>query len=246
MSHIQFHDETEKEMSGIRFSFPACVIAGKGRIDRHDLLILRKYAFADGVRSYDDALLMLALNEMCPSRCDEWPPYFIESLSAFIVDAATPAGRIDALKAAWLIQTLGFDGAVDDPLHLELLLHAIERAGACPDILSAFALDQLRLAFCEQPTGAYRVSRPRRDGIAASDIAYVWRILRNAVDGGRLMLSPLEASILQMTNSIVEGRDNHAGWAEIMEHVAGRRGGSGFRRRPWLRLTEASRYERSA
>jgi hypothetical protein len=238
MAHIQFHDETEKQMSGIRFSFPACVIAGKGRIDRHDFLILRKYAFADGVRTYDDALLMLALNDMCPERCDEWPTYFVESLSAFIVDGAAPRGTIGALKAAWLMQTLGLDGAVDDPLHLEFLLHAIERAGSCPDILSVFALDQLRFAFCEKPAGAYGNSRRRQDGIAAKDVAYIWRILRNAVDGGKLMISPLEASILQMIDSLVADRDNHAGWAEIMEHVAGRRGGSGFRRRPWLRVND--------
>ncbi|SFB37315.1 hypothetical protein SAMN03159496_03206 [Rhizobium sp. NFR07] len=225
-------------MGGIRFSFPASVIAGKGRIDRHDFLILRKYTFADGISTYDDALLMLALNDMCPARCDEWPTYFIETLSAFIVDGSSPTGRIDLLKSAWLIQTLAVDGAVDDPLHLEFLLHAIERAGSCPEILSAFALDQLRLAFCDEPCGAYRMGRPHRNGIAAYDIAYVWRILRNAVDGGRLFLSPLEASILNMINGLVEDRDNHPGWADIMEHVSGGRGADSLRRRPWLRTPD--------
>jgi hypothetical protein len=238
MAHIQFHDETEKTMGGIRFSFPACVIAGKGRIDRHDFLILRKYTFAEGVTTYDDALLMLALNEMCPERCDEWPAYFIETLSDFIVDGASPHGSIDALKSAWLIQTLALDGAIEDPLHLEFLLHAMERAGSCPEMLSAFALDQLRLALCDVPASAYRDARPYRDGIAGHDITYVWRILRSAVDGGRLLLSPLEASILQMINGLVEGRDNHPGWIEVMEHVTGGRGSTSLRRRPWLRAAD--------
>ncbi len=46
-------------MSGFRFSFPACVIAGKGRIAADDILMLRKYAFPDGVRSSEDALAFL-------------------------------------------------------------------------------------------------------------------------------------------------------------------------------------------
>lgn len=234
-------------MGGIRFSFPASVIAGKGRIDRHDVLILRKYAFADGIRTYDDALLMLALSEMCPTHCDEWRPYFIESLSAFIIDIAPPAGRIDPLKSAWLMQALGLDGVVDNALNLEFLLHAMERADSCPDILSAFALDQLRLAVCDEPMGAYHSGRVSRDAISAKDIAYVWRILRSAVESGRLLLTPLEASILHVIQCFVEERDNHPGWDEVMEHVTGaERSADRLRSRPWLMMSDVMAENRFA
>jgi hypothetical protein len=222
-------------MSGIRLSFPACVIAGKGRIDRHDLLILRKYAFADGIRNYDDALLLLALNDMCPIHCDEWPAYFVEQLATFIVEEATPKGRLDAIKSAWLMRALAFDGRIEQPLQLECLLHALERAESCPDILSAFALDQLRHALGGRAAGAGTLARQRLAGITADDIAYVWRILRWRVDAGRLFVSMLEAASLRMIHDVVQDRDNHPGWDEVMAFVTGdERSIGNLRTRPWL------------
>ncbi|AYD01333.1 hypothetical protein [Neorhizobium sp. NCHU2750] len=227
-------------MSGIRFSFPACVIAGKGRIDRHDLLILRKYTFADGIRTYEDALLLLALNDMCPIHCDEWPAYFVEQLTTFIVDEAAPRGRIDATKSAWLMRALALDGRIVEPAQLECLLHAMERAESCPDILSAFALDQLRHALCGRPAGGCSVTSLRLAGITADDLAYVWRILRKRVSSGRLLVSALEASSLRMIQDIVQDRDNHPGWDDVMAFVSGEERAGSLRNRPWLMTTEGA------
>ncbi len=226
-------------MSGIRFSFPACVIAGKGRIDRHDLLILRKYAFTNGIRSYDDALLLLALNDMCPAHCEEWPAYFVEQLTAFIVDTAPPRGRLDAAKAAWLIRALALDGRVENPLQLETLLHAIERAESCPDILPAFALDQLRHMLLTPAETSYGVPARRHAGITADDMTYIWRLLRCRINGGRLFISALEATSLAMIDDVVRHRDNHPGWQEVMDHVAGEeRHFDSLRSHPWLQTED--------
>ena len=236
-------------MSGIRFSFPACVIAGKGRIDRHDLLILRKYAFTNGIRSYDDALLLMALNDMCPIHCEEWPAYFVESVTDFIVETAPPRGRLDAAKSAWLIRALALEGRVEHPLQLETLLHAIERADGCPDILSAFALDQLRHRLRDLPGAAYGVPVRRHAGITADDLAYLWRILRLRIDGGRLFISALEASSLAMIDDVVRDRDNNPGWQEVLDYVAGQeRRVDSLRSHPWLLTgnSTATRDERVA
>lgn len=228
-------------MSGIRFSFPACVIAGKGRIDRHDLLILRKYSFADGIRTYDDALLLLALNDLCPVHCEEWPAYLVEQLAEFIVVEAAPSGRLDATKSAWLMRALAFDGKIEQPLLLECLLHAIERAETCPDILSAFALDQLRHSLCGRAASACSATRQRLAGITADDLAYVWRILRLRVDTGILTVSTLEAASLRMIHGVVQDRDNHRGWTEIMGFVTGDYApATHLRSSPWLINTVAT------
>jgi hypothetical protein len=225
----------EEEMSGIRFSFPASIIAGKACIERHDVLILRRYGFAEGIRRYDDARRLLALDAMCPAHCHEWKAYFVETLSAFIIDIAPPSGQLDPLKSAWLIRNLAFDGVIEHSLRLEFLLHAIERADYCPDILSAFALDQLRLACSRVPAGAYYADRPGRAGITAGDLDYVWRILRSAVDRGRLLPPPFTASILRAIDDLVRLHDNHPGWAEIIGHMQdGERSVESLRTRPWL------------
>jgi hypothetical protein len=203
-------------MGGIRLSFPACVIAGKDRIERHDVLILRKYALADGVRTYDDALLLLAVDEMCPEHCDDWRVYFVEQLAAFIVHVAPPRGRLDPLKSAWLMQALARDGIIENPLCLEVLLHAMECAGDCPGMLTSFALDQLRLALAEPPAGAQAAKRPSERAITARDMSYLWRILRRNVSEGRLQISPLEASILNAIDDLADHRRTHPRWSELI------------------------------
>jgi hypothetical protein len=133
------------------------------------------------------------------------------------------------------MRTLALEGRIDQPLQLECLLHAIERAESSPDILSAFALDQLRHALCSRPAGYSAGARPRLAGVTADDLAYVWRILRWRVDAGRLFVSTLEATSLRLIQEGVRDRDNHPGWDEVMAFVSGDEHAFGnLRSRPWL------------
>ena len=206
-------------MSGFRFSFPACVIAGKGRIEADDVLMLRKYAFPDGIQSSEDALALFALNECCPGSGSEWAGYFVESLTTFLVRDSEPTDIINDGKAGWLMRTIATDGAIHSELELELLLHVMEVASEVPESLSAFALDQLRLAMTHDARGAYHKSRPAAEGITAHDLAYIWRVLRGALERGRLMLSPIEAQVLREIDSLAVPSAHHPAWCEMMAAV---------------------------
>jgi hypothetical protein len=226
-------------MSGFRFSFPACVIAGKGRIVADDILMLRKYAFPDGICSSEDALALLALNDSCPGQSAEWSTYFVESLTAYLVRGTEPIGRIDDAKAGWLMRTIAADGAVRSALELELLLHAMEVASDVPESLSAFALDQIRLALEPGARGAYRSIRPASAGITAFDLTYIWRILRGATERGRLMLSPVEALVLRGIDELADAEAHHPAWREIIAAVTTyERPKEVLRSGPWL-VTDA-------
>lgn len=232
-------------MSGFRFSFPACVIAGKGRIVADDILMLRKYAFPDGICSSEDALALLALNDSCSEQSPEWSTYFVESLTAYLVRGTKPPGRIDDAKASWLMRTIAADGVVHSAVELELLLHAMEVASEVPESLSAFALDQIRLALEPGARGAYHATRPACAGITAFDLAYVLRVLRGAMERGRLMLSPLEARVLREIDELADPEANHPAWREMIAAVATyERPREVLRAAPWLvtdaghRLTE--------
>jgi len=203
-------------MSGFRFSFPACVIAGKGRIMSDDILTLRKYAFPDGIRFSEEADILFALNASCPEPSPEWATYFVESLSAYVVRNSGTAGVIDDKKSRWLQGALSRNGAIRFELGLELLLHAMEIANEVEESLSAFALDQLRLALQPQPRGAYASLRPPSPGVSEFDLAYVWRVLRPALVRGRLMLSPLEAEVLRKIDHLAPTGAHHAAWQEMI------------------------------
>lgn len=206
-------------MSDYRFSFPACIIAGKGRIDPQDVILMRKYAFPDGIICATDADALLALHRTCPIQCPQWEHYFVESLASFVVREVSPAGSFDEAKAEWLVETLALDGVVRTPLELELLLHAMELAADVPDRLSAFALDQVRKTLAADGYGGYAENRPAAEGVTAHDLTYIWRVMRRGVDRGRLLLSPLEARVLKEIDLLASPSHNHPGWNDLIAEV---------------------------
>ncbi|WP_157885131.1 hypothetical protein [Neorhizobium galegae] len=204
-----------------------------------DILMLRKYAFPDGICSSEDALVLFALNDSCPEQSPEWSTYFVESLAAYLVCDTDPMRRIDDAKAGWLMRTIAVDGAVRSALELELLLHAMEVASEVPESLSAFALDQVRLALDPGARGAYHAARPASAGITAFDLTYIWRVLRGAMERGRLLLSPVEALVLREIDELTDARAHHPAWREMIAAVATyERPKEVLRSGPWL-VTDA-------
>jgi hypothetical protein len=223
-------------MSEFRLSFPACLIAGKNRLAAEDLLTLSSVTFPVGVRTSEDAVILLALQNSCPEKCAGWDAFFIEALTDFIVHYCYPQGSLDEINAAWLVRMLSTDGAVNSPLELELLLHAIEVSASVPSSLAAFALDQLRLAI-EEDIGAYRLIRPADGpGITRHDLDYTHRILRDAVGRERIVLSFQEISVLRRIDAATAACLNHPGWHALMAAIEMCEEDS-LRRGPWLRLS---------
>ncbi|MGE7370935.1 hypothetical protein ACQKKX_17990 [Neorhizobium sp. NPDC001467] len=226
-------------MSDGRFSFPACVIAGKRRLDVDDLLMLRKHAFSDGIRTEEDVHLLLAIHRACDSSCTEWDCYLVESIAAYAVHGQKPRGWLDEANAEWLIATLSVNGVVATSLELEILLHALDIASSAPECLSAFMLDQMRLGLNRNAGSAYSLSRPNsHPGVDIDDLHYLWRVLRSACDNGRLTLSPRERDVLVAIDAMAEPRVHHAGWNALADtlqlRLATPHPGP---RAPWLRAS---------
>lgn len=227
-------------MGDDRFSFPANVIAGKRRLDVDDLMILRKHAFSDGIRTQGDLRLLLAIQRSCASSCPEWNSYLVESVASYAVHMLHPRGWIDDANADWLIDTLSIRGIVHCPLELEALLHTLEIAASAPDRLYAFALEQMRLGMAPAARNAYAVSRPSHAvGVDMADLHYLWRVLRSASNSGRLVLSAIEREILQAIDALADPADHHAGWNTLADALLpAPRAASGPRKSYWLRLAD--------
>ncbi len=206
-------------MSEHRFSFPACVIAGKGRIEAYDVILLRKFAFADGVTTRDQADAMIALHRLCPDQCAEWEAFFIESIAAFAVFEEAPVGRLDEQNATWLIHMFSMDGTVASAAELDMLVHAVELATETAESLSTFLLDQIRRAILPDLDCAHALSRPPAAAVTEYDLALIWRLLRPAVDRGRLLMSPREAAVLYDIDQLTEPSGNHPLWNEMMAQI---------------------------
>lgn len=225
-------------MSEFRFAFPACVIAGKHRLAAEDIGLLRKYTFPDGIRTADDVVVVLALNNACPEKCHEWNSFFVEQISAFIVSYSYPQGSLDEINVAWLMRIVATDGVVNSPLELELLLHVIEISAYVPDELRAFALDQLRYSL-SKGCGAYHASRAViRAGITRQDIDYVMRILRNLSEAGRITVQPLTWAVMMQIGEETLPASNHPRWASIMAALRLVDYAEAPRRSRWLRIVD--------
>lgn len=224
-------------MSEFRLSFPANLIAGKSRLSAEDVSILRKVSFPHGIRSSDDAVLLLAIHNSCPEKCDEWGAFFIEALTDFVVHHAYPQGSLDDINAAWLIRMLSRGGVIHSEIEFEVLLSVIGASQNVPPMLAAFALDQLRFALADG-VGAYRHYRAiQRQGITQHDLDFVHHVLRNAISGSEMTLSAVEIEALDRIDQAVQPGANHPGWAELRLAVKLRRDES-KRLTRWLRVPD--------
>ena len=209
-------------MSGFAFRYPASVIAGKHRLTADDILLLRRYMFPKGLTSASDAEQLLALHRAPVEKCAEWDNWFVEMMAAFIVVHSYPQYSLDELNAEWLIAMVSVDGVIATAAELELVLHAMEMACAVPDILSAFALDQLRLALVKNK-GAYAAGRGiKRSGIAAEDIEFIYRILRGSLFAGKMFVSAREVSVFDRIDARVHNETNHPAWYDLVQSISTR------------------------
>jgi hypothetical protein len=113
-------------MRDFRLSFPACIIAGKTRLDEHDVVLLKTYSLPDGVRDWRDAMTLLVLNACCPQKCVEWQSYFIESMTFYIVEIREPKNGFDQNKLQWLTDMFTTDGLANSPIESRLLQHVMD------------------------------------------------------------------------------------------------------------------------
>lgn len=225
-------------MSEFRLSFPACLIAGKNRLAADDVLLLRNYTFPNGLRTSDDVLVLMTLQNSCPEKCDEWEAFFIEVLTGFIVHYSYPQGSLDEINVAWLVRLLSTDGVVNSPLELRLILNVIETSSNVPPALGAFALDQLRLAI-EEGAGPYALTRPiARPGITRHDLDYIRRILPTKQGAGRIALSPLKIAVLERIDAATRSTANHPGWQNLLDMIVTRDEDRPIVSR-WLRVPDA-------
>ena len=203
-------------MSDLRFSFPACVVAGKGEITPDDVGLMRRHMWPEGITSRSQAAMAIALDDVCPLKCPEWTEFLVESVAAFVVGDESADGVVTGETAGWLLEWLTADATVRSPTGLSILLHVLESAKQVPDFLSAVVLNQVRLALLPEPRGAYAEARNGAGAVTQDDLAFVWRILRSALHRGSLRLSRPERHVLDAIDHLGSPEEHHAGWLEMM------------------------------
>ncbi|WP_137156048.1 hypothetical protein [Rhizobium sp. FKL33] len=206
-------------MLELTLRYPASARAGKQRLTQDDAAVLRRWMFPSGVVTEADAWQLLGLHRSAAEKSLEWSRWFVEAMADFFVNARYPRPFVDADRADCLMAMIAPEGVIADDDELELLLHVMELSRGCPDCLPALALDQLRLALdCGE--GAYAGQRSsKRAGLSIEDLDYVYRIVRDRLDRGRLSVTLREAEALRRIDTVVRDRINHPGWRSLIGSV---------------------------
>ena len=129
-------------MGELILAAPVAGLAKKGCITTDDVQLLRAEVFRDGVATRAEVEALFALHSSCADQCAEWPGFFVEAVTDYIVAREKPAGCISEDSAAWLVRAISRDGKVDTPLEMELLINVLAKAKSSPASLSAYALVQ--------------------------------------------------------------------------------------------------------
>ncbi|MCJ8520610.1 hypothetical protein ABID21_003506 [Pseudorhizobium tarimense] len=203
-------------MSDLRFSFPACVVAGKGEITPDDVGLMRRHMWPEGITSRSQAAMAIALDDVCPLKCPEWTELLVESVTAFVVGDESADGVVTGETAGWLLERLSDDATVRTQTGLSILLHVLETARQVPDFLSATVLNQVRLALLPEPRGPRAQGRGGGTAVTQDDLAFVWRVLRSALDRGAFRLSRGERLVLNAIDRLGSPEEHHPGWVEMI------------------------------
>lgn len=124
----------------------SAMIAQSRALGPDETLALRRVVWPDGRITANEAAILFDLNRASNSPSSEWVDFFVEAITAYIVEQAEPRGYVSDENADWLMTAIDQDGKVDTLAELELLVKVVEKAENAPERLKRYALDQIRRA----------------------------------------------------------------------------------------------------
>lgn len=199
----------------------AAQLKAKGALDAGDTLSLRRAAWPDGKIDDAEAEAIFDINSSVKATGADWVDFFVEAMTAYVVEQQVPRGYVDEAKADWLIARIGKDGRVDTLGELELLVKVLEAATNVPDSLKMYTLRQIEAVVM---TG----SGPTRDGgtidattITRSECKLLRRVLFAQSGDGPATISRAEAEMLFRIKDATLGAANAPEWKTLFVQALG-------------------------
>ena len=206
-------------MGELTLAAPVAGLTGKGRITADDVQLLRREVFSDGIVTRAEAESLFALQASCADQCAEWPGFFVEAVTDYIVHQEKPQGYISDDNAEWLIRAISRDGAVDAAVEMELLVSVLEKAKSSPERLSAFALEQVAAAVIDGEGPLAEARTAARGAVDKGEVDLLRRVLYAFGGDGNIAITRAEAETLFRINDSTSEALNHPSWNELFVKV---------------------------
>ena len=101
--------------------------ADRKPITDEEVLKLRRYVWADGSISPEEASQLFDLNDAA-APSNDWSDFFVEAMCDDLIGRGQPRGYVTDADADWLMFHINRDGQVDSFAELELIVKLFERA----------------------------------------------------------------------------------------------------------------------
>lgn len=187
-----------------------------GRITAEDVLALRQKVYGKPIVTEEDAELLFRLNDEISEDADpEWPIFFVEAMTDYLVNQAVPRGYVSEENAEWLISRIAHSGRVEIATELKLLVRILDRAKSNPVRLVRFALDEVKRAVLsgEGCMGRGRTLTP--GVIAEAEVELIRRILYAFGGDGNVAITRSEAEVLFDINDATIEAENDPAWSDL-------------------------------
>ncbi len=191
-----------------------CAFSDRRPVTDEEVLKLRRYVWADGAISLDEASQLFQLNdETAPSN--EWTDFFIEAMCDYLISRGQPRGYVTDGDAHWLIDNISRDGRVESHAELELIVKLLERAEYVPDVLKAFALKVVEniVITGDGPTRRGGNITPGR--IDDAEVALLRRLIFASAGDAPAKVGRAEAEMLFRLKDATLKADNSADWKRL-------------------------------
>lgn len=201
-------------MSGLR-SLPINEMLKRQTIGLSDILLLRRVFYDDGIISADEAEILFALNNACKTYHPEWPEFFVEALTDYIVYQEAPRGYITADNGHWLIDRVSRDGKIDTKTELELIVNVLDKARWAPVSLVKFALEQVKRAVVDG-AGPLREGKALQAGtISEGEVDLLRRMLYAFAGDGNVAVTRAEADVLFDIDEAISAAPPNPAWTDL-------------------------------
>jgi hypothetical protein len=201
-------------MTGLR-SLPINSILARGSINEADVAQFRRVVFEDGIVSPDEAECLFKLNDAIGSKDPQWPDFFVEALTDYLVFQERPHGYLTSANAAWLIERISTDGLVETKTELELLVNVLEKARWSPVSLVTFALEQVKTAVISG-NGPLRKGMTVEAGVITDgEVDLLRRMLYGFGGDGSVAVTRNEADILFDIDEAVADATPNPVWTDL-------------------------------
>jgi len=198
----------------MEFGDIAAQAAENGAISAEEILALRQVGWADGQMEPEEAESLFLANDALSDHSPEWCDFFVEALSAFVVNTVEPHGYVDQEMADELVSRIDRDGKVETIAELELLVRVLEKALNAPDSLKAYALQQIE-AIVLSSEGATRHGELTADGINATECALLRRVVFASGGDRPAAVSQREAEMLFRIKDATLYETNAPEWRDL-------------------------------